>query len=119
MIFIAHKAIGYFFMKPVTAASVVISLMRVAPNDEVLDELGKLLLNPLLMNYPGSVRQYLARAGWARVRQGEGNDRQGTRLHSKNTWKGCAAFQSSQRCIQLSPSGSPIGATCPTLWRNR
>jgi len=54
LMFIARKAIGYFFMKPVTAASVVISLMRLAPNDEVLHELGKLLLNPLLMNYPGS-----------------------------------------------------------------
>jgi hypothetical protein len=38
----------------------VISLMRVAPDNEVLPELGKLLLNPLLMNYPGSVRQYVA-----------------------------------------------------------
>ena len=28
VIFIARKAIGYFFMKPVTAASIVISLMR-------------------------------------------------------------------------------------------
>jgi hypothetical protein len=60
VIFLARKAIGYFFMKPVTAVSVVISLMSVAPDDEVLEELGKLLLNPLLMNYPGSVRQYLA-----------------------------------------------------------
>jgi hypothetical protein len=60
VMFIARKAIGYFFMKPVTAASVVISLMRVAPDNEVLPELGKLLLNPLLMNYPGSVRQYVA-----------------------------------------------------------
>ena len=48
-------------MKPVTAGSIVISLMRVAPDDEVLHELGKLLLSPLLMNYPGSVRQYLTK----------------------------------------------------------
>jgi hypothetical protein len=61
VIFIAHKAIGYFFMKPVTAASVVISLMRVAPNDEVLHELGELLLSPLLMNYTGSMREYVAK----------------------------------------------------------
>jgi len=60
VMFIARKATGYFFMKPVTAASVVISLMRLAPNDDVLHELGKLLLNPLLMNYPGSMRQYVA-----------------------------------------------------------
>jgi hypothetical protein len=61
VMFIAHKAIGYFFMKPVTAASVVISLMRLAPSDEVLHELGELLLNPLLMNYTGSMREYVAK----------------------------------------------------------
>ena len=60
VMFMAHKAIGYFFMKPITAASVVISLMRLAPNDEVLYELGELLLNPLLMNYTGSMREYVA-----------------------------------------------------------
>ena len=61
VMFIARKAIGYFFMKPVTAASVVISLMRLAPSDEVLHELGELLLNPLLMNYTGSMREYVAK----------------------------------------------------------
>jgi hypothetical protein len=56
---IARKAIGYFFMQPVTAAGVVISLMRLAPNDEVLHELGDLLLDPLLMNYTGRMREYV------------------------------------------------------------
>lgn len=59
VIFIAHKAIGYFFMKPVTAASVVISLMRHAPDDETLDVLGELLFDPLLLNYPGGMRDYV------------------------------------------------------------
>lgn len=57
--FIARKAIGWFFMQPVTAASVVISLMRHAPDDETLSALGELLLDPLLMNYPGSMRSYV------------------------------------------------------------
>jgi len=61
VMFMARKAIGYFFMKPITAASVVISLMRLAPNEEVLHELGVLLLNPLLMNYTGSMREYVAK----------------------------------------------------------
>src|SRR5262249_54903406 len=61
VMFMAHKAIGYFFMKPITAASLVISLMRLAPNDEVLCNLGELLLNPLLMNYTGSMREYVAK----------------------------------------------------------
>jgi len=59
VIFTARKVVGYFFMKPVTAASLVISLMRLAPDDEVLHGLGELLLNPLLMNYTGSMREYV------------------------------------------------------------
>lgn len=61
VMFMAHKAIGYFFMKPITAATLVISLMRLAPDDEVLYELGELLLNPLLMNYTGTMREYVAK----------------------------------------------------------
>lgn len=59
IIFIARKAIGYFFMQPVTAASMVISLMRYVSDDETLDALGSLLFDPLLMNYPGSTRDYV------------------------------------------------------------
>lgn len=59
VIFLARKAIGYFFIKEVTAASVVISLMRHASTDQTLHELGGLLFNPLLLNYPGSLRDYV------------------------------------------------------------
>lgn len=59
IVFIARKAIGYFFMQPVTAASMVISLMHHVSDDETLDALGKLLFDPLLMNYPGSTRDYV------------------------------------------------------------
>lgn len=59
VLFVAHKAIGYFFMKPITAASIVISLMRHAPDDDVLQELGDLLFDPLLLNYTGSVHEYV------------------------------------------------------------
>jgi hypothetical protein len=54
ILFIARKAIGYFFMQPMTAASVVISLMHHAPDDETLNALGELLFDPLLLNYTGS-----------------------------------------------------------------
>ena len=49
--FIARKAIGYLFVKPVTATSILISLMRLAPDDETLECLGKLLLDSLLTPY--------------------------------------------------------------------
>ena len=59
IVFVARKAIGYLFMKPVTAKSILISLMRLAPDDEIRRCLGKLLFDPLLINYPGSAREYV------------------------------------------------------------
>lgn len=61
IVFIARKAIGYFFMKPIIAASVVVSLMRHAPDDKTLHVLGELLFDPLLMNYPGRMHDYVQR----------------------------------------------------------
>jgi hypothetical protein len=60
VIFVAHKAIGYLFFQPVSA-SIVISLMHHAPDDETLKELGSLLSAPLLLNFTGSVHAYVAR----------------------------------------------------------
>ncbi|CAJ0735977.1 hypothetical protein R76696_01124 [Ralstonia mannitolilytica] len=59
VIFIARKAIGYFFIEPVTAASVVISLMRYSHHKETLEMLGNLLFNPLLINYPRTTSEYI------------------------------------------------------------
>lgn len=59
MAFIARKAIGYFFFRPVTAVSILISLMREAPDDETLEYLGELLFDPLLVNYTGSAQEYV------------------------------------------------------------
>jgi hypothetical protein len=57
--FAARKALGYLFFQPISAASILISLMRHAPDDETLNELGALLLAPLLLNFTGSVRTYV------------------------------------------------------------
>jgi hypothetical protein len=59
MRFVARKAIGYLFLQPLSAATVLISLMRNTTDDEVLTELGTLLLNPLLLNFTGKVREYI------------------------------------------------------------
>ena len=58
MTFVARKAIGYLFKKPITATSILISLMRLAPDDETLEHLGELLFDPLPIN-PGSVLEYV------------------------------------------------------------
>lgn len=59
MVYVARKAIGYFFMQPVTAASIMISLMRHTLDEKVLGEIGQLLFDPLLLNYPRSVAEYV------------------------------------------------------------
>jgi len=53
--FTARKAVGYLFFWPVTAASFVVSLMRLG----AVGSLKQLLLDPLLLNYTGSVQEFL------------------------------------------------------------
>lgn len=59
IIFVARKAIGYFFVKPITAAGILISLMRLAADDKVIEHLGQLMFNPILLNYTGSACEYV------------------------------------------------------------
>lgn len=56
-VFISRKAIGWFFFIPTTAASVLVSVLRVC-NDDTAHEVQKLLEEQLLLNYSG-VRAYL------------------------------------------------------------
>lgn len=59
VIFLARKAIGYFFMRPKVAASVLISLLHHSSDDDTREMLGELLFDPLLLSYPGGLRRYL------------------------------------------------------------
>jgi hypothetical protein len=59
IVFIARKAIGYFFLQPVTAASIVLSLIRYASDEKALEELTQLFYDPLLLSYPGCVGDYI------------------------------------------------------------
>lgn len=61
IIFTARKAVGYLFTHPIAAASMLTSLMHFAAEDEVLTDLGKLLFDPLLLNYTGKAREYVVR----------------------------------------------------------
>lgn len=56
-LFLCRKAIGWFFFKPISAASVLVSVLRVCDADTAL-EVQKLLADPLLLNY-SCVREYL------------------------------------------------------------
>ncbi|WP_448724458.1 hypothetical protein [Pseudomonas farris] len=56
-LFICRKAVGWFFLKPTTAASVLVSVLRYCDADTA-QEVQSLLVDTLLQNY-GGVREYL------------------------------------------------------------
>lgn len=60
LIFLARKAIGYLFMNPISTASIIISLTRQTSDANTIRELGFLLFDPLLLNYSGALRDFLA-----------------------------------------------------------
>ena len=60
-LFICRKAIGFFFLRPRTAASVLVSTLRVC-DEHTAEEVQKYLVQPLLLNY-GGVREYLSQIG--------------------------------------------------------
>lgn len=56
--YLARKAIGYLFLQPLTVASIIVSLVRSAP-DDIRQELEDLLFDPMLLNYGGFAKDYL------------------------------------------------------------
>lgn len=56
-VFLCRKAIGWFFFMPSTAASLLVSVLRVC-DAETAQDVQELLVEPLLLNY-SNVRQYL------------------------------------------------------------
>lgn len=59
LLFLARKAIGYFFFRPVTATSILLSLFSFTEDEETISAITQLIFEPLLLNYPGQVRDYL------------------------------------------------------------
>lgn len=60
LIFIARKTIGYLFQKPVTAASVILSILDVAVTDCARATLANYIRDPLLYNYSGTLFEYIS-----------------------------------------------------------
>ncbi len=59
-IFLARKACGWFFHKPISAVSIIVSLMDSASDDEV-QEMAKILFHPLLISYSCCAKEHLAK----------------------------------------------------------
>lgn len=57
-LFLARKAIGWLYMRPITAISFVISMIESCPKSELM-EIENVCFQPLLISYPGSVGDYL------------------------------------------------------------
>jgi hypothetical protein len=57
-IFLCRKATGFFFFKPVIAASILVAVLRDCDN-EVAKAVSDLLFDPLLINYRGELKEYL------------------------------------------------------------
>lgn len=59
-IFLAKKSCGWFFHKPISAVSMIISLMDSASDDEV-QEMVEILFHPLLISYSCCAKEHLAK----------------------------------------------------------
>jgi len=55
---LAHRAIGFLFLSPITAASLVLSLIRTA-EPEQRDAMAEILFDPLLINFSGRLADWL------------------------------------------------------------
>lgn len=58
LIFLARKAVGYLFAMPITAASLLLGVMRTGIPDAV-NGATELLFDPLLVNYSGDLSEFL------------------------------------------------------------
>ena len=59
LIFLARKAIGYFFFSPVAATSFLLSLLSLSESEQTASAIAELIFEFLLLNYPGQARDYL------------------------------------------------------------
>jgi len=71
MVFLARKAIGYLFFKPIAAASMIMSLILQTTDSDLTQHLSSLLFNPLLINYPGTLVVYYKKKIEAQVQTEE------------------------------------------------
>lgn len=57
-VFLTRKACGWFFHKPVSATSFIVSLIDSSPDKEI-QLIADILFNPLLISYSGNAKDYL------------------------------------------------------------
>jgi len=68
ILFLAKKVVGYLYLLPITAISLLLSLMEETDDSGLLEQLGALVFDPLLVSFTGSAADYVAEE--AQVRTG-------------------------------------------------
>ena len=61
LVFLARKAVGYLFTTPISAASLLMAILRTGVSDGIKGAT-ELLFDPLLVNYSGELGEYLREA---------------------------------------------------------
>lgn len=59
LLFLARKVTGYLFFHPVTATSILLSLLPLTKDEQTISVITQMIIDPLLLNYPGEVGSYL------------------------------------------------------------
>ena len=100
-LFVCRKAVGFLFYTPVTAASVLVAVLRHG-HDDIAEKIRALLFNPLLISFGGELRRYLEGIV---ERNSEPNV---TRIKEILTWKQqhLDGFDGIEPLVELHPSES-------------
>ncbi|MCY4300284.1 MAG: hypothetical protein OXC68_00910 [Aestuariivita sp.] len=62
LIFISRKALGYFLIETTTVTSLLISFLRAVSKKDAAQEIAELLVEPLMINFPGQARDVVEQA---------------------------------------------------------
>lgn len=57
-LFLAKKACGWYFMNPTIAISLMLSVFKTCPTDQI-EEIQEIIFNPLMISYPKKVSKFL------------------------------------------------------------
>jgi hypothetical protein len=98
-VFVCRKAVGYFFIAPMTAAAWIVAVMR--RGGPAAQDVADLLLDPLLVNYGGALKDWLE---GLLDEEGPGNDAiQDALQRAQEVWNG---FDAAREVVELEPSSS-------------
>lgn len=98
-VFVCRKAVGFFFIAPMTAAAWIVAVLR--RGGPAAQDVAELLFDPLLVNYGGMLRTWLE---GLLDEEAPGNDAIRDALQrAQDVWNG---FDAAREVVELEPSSS-------------